>query len=109
MMKLVGREYLSPDTYTKVENINVGNGFGMVIRCAVEELPRYEACPGDSYIHNGMQLLAPSVGYMNDAIGDYLQKRPPENPAVLAMTFSNIDPEVAPDGGHTLYAWAPSI
>ncbi|GAA5521536.1 NAD(P)/FAD-dependent oxidoreductase [Aliifodinibius salicampi] len=106
MMKLVGREYLSPGTYTKVENINVGNGFGMVIRCAVEELPRYEACPGDPHIHNGMQLLAPSVGYMNDAIGDYLQKKPPENPAVLAMTFSNIDPEVAPDGGHTLYAWA---
>ncbi len=106
MMKLVGKEHLSPDTYKKVKNINVGNGFGMVIRCAVEELPRYKACPGDPYIHNGMQLLAPSVDYMNDAIGNYLQKRPPENPAVLAMTFSNIDPEVAPDGGHTLYAWA---
>ncbi|NGP87861.1 phytoene desaturase family protein [Fodinibius halophilus] len=106
MMKLVGRDYLPSSTYQKVENINVGNGFGMVIRCAVEELPRYTACPDDPYVHNGMQLLAPSVQYMNNAIGDYLQKKPPEDPAVLAMTFSNIDPDVAPSGGHTLFAWA---
>lgn len=106
MMKLVGRNHLPESTYEKVENINVGNGFGMVIRCAVEELPRYTACPGDPYIHNGMQLLAPSVQYMNSAIGDYLKKKPPGKPPVLAMTFSNIDPEVAPSGGHTLFAWA---
>ncbi|MEL7834014.1 NAD(P)/FAD-dependent oxidoreductase [Fodinibius sp. Rm-B-1B1-1] len=106
MMKLVGREHLPNATYEKVENINVGNGFGMVIRCAVEELPQYTACPDDPYIHNGMQLLAPSVQYMNNAIGDYHQKKPPKDPAVLAMTFSEIDPDVAPSGGHTLYAWA---
>ncbi|TYP92778.1 Phytoene dehydrogenase-related protein [Fodinibius salinus] len=106
MMKLVGREHLPKSTYKKIENINVGNGFGMVLRCAVEELPQYKACPDDPYIHNGMQLLAPSVQYMNNAIGDYFNKKPPENPAVLAMTFSNIDPDVAPSGGHTLFAWA---
>ena len=106
MMKLVGRDHLPAATYEKVENINVGNGFGMVIRCAVEELPRYTASPDDPYIHNGMQLLAPSVQYMNNAIGDYLQKKPPTDPAVLAMTFSQIDPDVAPSGGHTLFAWA---
>lgn len=106
MMKLVGREHLEPSMYQKVENINVGNGFGMVIRCAVEELPRYTACPDDSHIHKGMQLLAPSVPYMYNAIGDYMKGRPPEHPAVLAMTFSEIDPDVAPSGGHTLFAWA---
>lgn len=106
MMQMVGREHLPDSTYKKVEDINVGNGFGMVLRCAVEELPEYTACPGDPYIHNGMQLLAPSVQYMNNAIGDYLQKKPPADPAVLAMTFSNIDPDVAPSGGHTLFAWA---
>jgi phytoene dehydrogenase-like protein len=106
MMKLVGRDHLPESTYKKVENINVGNGFGMVIRCAVEELPQYKACPHDAYVHNGMQLLAPSVQYMNNAIGDYLKKKPPEDPAVLAMTFSEIDPDMTPSGGHTLYAWA---
>lgn len=106
MMELVGPRHLPSDTYRKIKNINVGNGFGMVVRCAVEELPRYDACPDDPYIHNGMQLLAPSVSYLNDAIGDYLKKKPPKDPAVLAMTFSGIDPDVAPSGGHTLYAWA---
>ncbi|WP_138430374.1 phytoene desaturase family protein [Fodinibius saliphilus] len=106
MMNLVGPDYLPSSTYQKVENINVGNGFGMVIRCAVEELPQYTACLDDSYIHNGMQLLAPSVDYMDNAIGDYMKKKPPEDPAVLAMTFSSIDPDVAPSGGHTLFAWA---
>jgi phytoene dehydrogenase-like protein len=61
MLKLVGREHLDASLFTKVENIQVGNGFGMVIRCAVEELPDYTASPGDPLIHNGMQLLAPSV------------------------------------------------
>lgn len=106
MLKLVGREHLDTSMYKKVKNINTGNGLGMVIRCAVEELPRYTACPEDPYIHNGMQLLAPSVQYMNNAIGNYLRGKPPDHPAVIAMTFSRIDPNVAPDGGHTLYAWA---
>lgn len=106
MLKLVGREHLSDSLFEKVENIQVGNGFGMVIRCAVEELPQYSAAPDDPLIHNGMQLLAPSIGYMNRAIGDYMKGNPPEDPAVLAMTFSKIDPEVAKDGNHTLFAWA---
>lgn len=106
MLKLVGREHLDASLFKKVEDIRVGNGLGMVIRCAVEELPNYTAAPDDPHIHNGMQLLAPSTDYMNRAIGDYLKGIPPEDPAVLAMTFSNIDPDVAPDGNHTLFAWA---
>ena len=106
MLKLVGREHLDDSLFKKVEDIQVGNGFGMVIRCAVEELPQYTAAPDDPIIHNGMQLLAPSVDYMNRAIGDFTKGLPPEDPAVLAMTFSKIDPEVAKDGKHTLFAWA---
>lgn len=106
MLDLVGPEHLDGHLQKRVRDIQVGNGFGMVIRCAVEELPRYEACPDDPYVHNGMQLLAPSVAYMNRAIGDFMKGLPPEEPAVLAMTFSKVDPDVAPDGGHTLFAWA---
>jgi len=106
MLSLIDRRHLDASLITNVENIQVGNGFGMVIRCAVEELPRYSACPDDPYVHNGMQLLAPSVPYMKRAIGDYMKGVPPEAPAVLAMTFSKIDTEVAKDGKHTLFAWA---
>lgn len=106
MLKLVGKDNLSNEHIREVEQINVGNGFGMVIRCAVEELPRYEACPVDPYIHNGLQLLCPSRQYMNNAIADNTKKVPPEKPAVLAMTFSKVDDDVAKSGGHTLFAWA---
>lgn len=106
MMNLVGPEHLDARLYEKVEQINVGNGIGMVLRCAVEELPRYGSCPDDPHVHRGMQLLAPSVPYMRRAVGDYTRGLPPERPPVLAMTFSKIDPEVAPEGSHTLFAWA---
>lgn len=106
MCKMVGREHLDQSLFKRVEDLQIGNGFGMVIRCAVEELPQYTACPDDPHIHNGMQLLAPSTEYMERAIGDYMKRLPPEDPAVLAMTFSKIDPDVAKDGKHTLFAWA---
>ena len=106
MLNMVGREHLDGSLIKKVDNIRVGNGFGMVIRCAVDKLPRYKSCPDDPDIHNGMQLLVPSMQYMNEAIGDYRKGRPPEKPCVLAMTFTEIDPELAPPDKHLLYAWA---
>jgi phytoene dehydrogenase-like protein len=106
MLKMVGPDHLSSSFLHRVDNINVGNGFGMVFRSAVEELPQYTACPDDPHVHNGLQLLCPSMDYMNNAIADYQRGNPPEKPAVVAMTFSKIDPDVAPDGKHTLFAWA---
>lgn len=106
MLKLVGPDHLDGHLVKRVGDINVGNGFGMVIRCAVEELPQYEACPGDPHVHNGLQMLCPSRDYMFRAIGDYQAKRPPAEPAVVAMTFTKTDPTLAPEGKHTLFAWA---
>ncbi len=106
MLKMVGPDHLDAKLLHRVKNINVGNGFGMVVRCAVSELPEYTACPEDDDIHRGLQLLCPSREYMNNAIGDFQKGLPPEKPAVVAMTFSKIDPTLAPDGGHTLFTWA---
>lgn len=106
MLKMVGAEHLQPSLLKRVRNINVGNGIGMVLRCAVEELPEYTACPDDRDIHNGLQLLCPSREYMNNAIGDYQKGLPPEKPAVIAMTFSKIDTSLCPPDTHILFAWA---
>lgn len=106
MLNLVGSQHIAPGLLKKVKRINVGNGFGMVIRCAVEELPRYEACPDDPFVHNGLQLLCPSQQHMNEAIADHLAGRPPHRPVVLPMTFSKIDADVAKSGGHTMFVWA---
>lgn len=106
MLKMVGADHLDASLIHRVKHINIGNGFGMVLRCAVRELPEYTACPGDEDVHKGLQLLCPSREYMNRAIGDYQKGLPPEEPAVVAMTFSKIDPTLAPDGGQTLFLWA---
>jgi len=106
MLELLGPDHLPSSMIKAVENINVGNGFGMVIRAAVEELPNYTSAPNDPEIHNGLQLLCPDQDFMHRAIGDYQKKEPPQQPPVVAMTFSKIDEDVAPSGGHTLFAWA---
>lgn len=106
MLKLVGPDHLDPKLFHRVEHINVGNGFGMVLRCAVKELPQYTSCPGDPHIHNGLQLLCPDMPYMKRAIGNYHKGLPPDEPAVVAMTFSKIDPTLCPPGAHTLFLWA---
>ncbi|MCH8567491.1 MAG: NAD(P)/FAD-dependent oxidoreductase [Balneolales bacterium] len=106
MLDMVGSDHLPENTVQSVRNINVGNGFGMVLRCAVKELPVYESAPQDPHIHNGLQLLCPDMDYMKRAIGNYYKGLPPDEPAVVAMTFSKIDPSLCDEGAHTLFLWA---
>jgi phytoene desaturase len=108
-LDLIGAENLPDEIIKRVRNIRVGNGFGMIVRCAVKELPKYVCAPDSNNAiadcHKGLQLLCPSVQYLERAYADFLQGRPSENPAALAMTFSAIDPTLAPAGHHTLFIW----
>ena len=94
----------------RVEHLRVGNGFGMIVRHAVSELPRYAGQPVDargiSSCHSSLQLLCPSRRYLRDAFLDYQRGEPPRRPAVLAMTFSALDPSLAPPGKQVLFTWA---
>ena len=88
----------------------IGNGFGMIVRYAMEELPDYltqpspaDGSPGPQ--HRALQFICPSVEYLERAYGDYLGGRPAEEPALIAMTFSAVDPTLAPPGKHTLFLW----
>jgi phytoene dehydrogenase-like protein len=90
----------------KIERINTGNGFGMVIRCAMDRLPRYAVGENESReILRGIQLLCPSVQYLHDCYADFLKGVPSKDPAGIGMTFSAIDPTLAPEGKHTLFVW----
>lgn len=109
LLGLVGREQLPGDLGARVERIRVGNGFGMTVRCAADALPDYIAAPSGGKphpSHHGLQLLCPSVDYLHQAYRDFRQGMPARDPAVIAMTFSAIDPDVAPAGKHTLFLWA---
>ena len=94
----------------RVDHLRVGNGFGMIVRHAVHELPRYEGQPTDargiSPCHSSLQLLCPTRDHLRQAFLDYQRGEPPRRPAVLGMTFSALDPTLAPPGKHTLFTWA---
>ncbi len=115
MLSLVGREHLPAGLADRVENLRIGNGFGMVLRCASTELPNYTAMPHDAAAldprtpldcHTGLQLLLPDTQYLEHAYADYLRGLNSRDPALLLMTFSAIDPSLAPPGRHTVYIWS---
>lgn len=86
--------------------VRVGNGLGLAIRVATNSLPPYPSAQENPGAYNGMQLLAPSREHLKSAYGDFLSGQSPTHPAVLAMSFSAIDPTIAPKGKHNLTLWS---
>jgi len=99
LLAAAGRE--PPDARARVR---VGDGIGAAVRLAGTALPRYPDAPSDAL--HGMQLLVTDRIELRRAYADWLVGRPPENPAVLAMTPTALDPSLAPPGRHTITLWA---
>jgi phytoene dehydrogenase-like protein len=94
----------------RVARTRIGNGFGMIVRHAVEELPDYGEgpagpLPGTKDYQTSLQLLCPSVDYLNSSHRDFMFGLPPQKPSVVAMSFSSLDPTLAPPGKHVLFTW----
>ncbi len=98
------KDWTPPELRSRLAKVHVGNGFGMVLRCAMDALPQYQSRDSEGIL-NGLQLLCPSVQYLHDAYADYLKGLPSEYPAAIGMTFSAVDPTLAPAGKHTLFVW----
>lgn len=93
-----------------IANSRIGNGFGMIVRYAMNELPNYTALPSGvdgnaSPHHRALQFVCPDLAYLERAYGDYLGGYPSRDPALIAMTFSAVDETLAPPGKHTLFLW----
>jgi phytoene dehydrogenase-like protein len=96
----------------RVARTRIGNGFGMIVRHAVEELPDYGdksapagPLPGTKDYQTSLQLLCPSMDYLNSSHRNFMFGLPPKQPSVVAMSFSALDPTLAPEGKHTLFTW----
>ena len=96
----------------RVARTRIGNGFGMIVRHAVEELPDYGDAsapagplPGTRDYQTSLQLLCPSVDYLTSSHRDFMFGLPPGKPSVVAMSFSSLDPTLAPPGKHVLFTW----
>jgi len=94
----------------RIARTRIGNGFGMIVRHAVEELPDYGdgppgPLPGTKDYQTSLQLLCPSMDYLNSSHRDFMFGLPPQKPSVVAMSFSSLDPTLAPPGKHVLFTW----
>jgi len=109
-LKMLDAEVVPARLRRKIERARTGNGFGMVVRYAMNELPEYTAAPtGNPAVggahHNALQLICPSLDYLDAAYAGYQAGMPSRDPALVAMTFSKADPSLAPEGKHTLFLW----
>ncbi len=109
-MRMLEDAPVPPQARRLATNSRIGNGFGMIVRYAMDELPNYTALPspadgsaGDN--HRALQFICPDMAYLERAYGDYLGGQPSRDPALIAMTFSAVDPTLAPPGKHTLFLW----
>lgn len=99
-----------PGMRRAIDRSRIGNGFGMIVRMAVHELPNYTHAPtpvGSDRAphHNAMQFICPSIDYLNKAYADYAAGRPSDDPALISMTWSAIDDTLAPAGKHVCFLW----
>jgi phytoene dehydrogenase-like protein len=85
--------------------MRTGNGFGAVLRLALNAPVRYAAHPGRD-ARTGLQLLCRDRRQIDVAYADYLCGRPAADPPIVAMTFSAVDDSLAPPGGEVLWLWA---
>jgi phytoene dehydrogenase-like protein len=85
--------------------MQVGNGFGAVLRLALDSPVEYVAHPGRE-ARVGLQLLCRDRQQILSAYGDYLRREPTRDPPIVAMTFSAVDDSLAPPGGEVLWLWA---
>ncbi|MFC9877654.1 phytoene desaturase family protein [Nocardia salmonicida] len=85
--------------------IRVGPGIGMVVRLATDRLPEYPGASRDESAR-GLQFLVSDRRQLRLAHGAALAGSLPPRPVVLAMSFSALDPSIAPAGEHQLSLWA---
>lgn len=103
VLESLGR-LLPPDHRPDLTRMRTGNGFGAILRLALDRPVSYEGHPGVEP-RVALQLLCPSRSHIHSAYGDYLAGRPSRRPPLVAMTFSAVDPSLAPEGHEVLWLW----
>ncbi|MEM1127689.1 MAG: NAD(P)/FAD-dependent oxidoreductase [Bacteroidota bacterium] len=86
------------------DQLRIGNGFGAILRLALDKPISYTAWPGPE-ARRALQLVCRSPHQVLSAYGDYLRGVPASDPPIVAMTFSAVDDTLAPPGGEVLWLW----
>lgn len=88
-----------------LDGVRVGNGFGAVLRLALDKPVQYAAQPGDE-ARTALQLVCRDRGQLMNSYADYLRGEPASDPPIVGMSFSAVDDTLAPPGGEVLWLWA---
>jgi phytoene dehydrogenase-like protein len=89
---------------SEVRRLRVGNGFGAMLRLALEGPVSYTASPGrDARV--ALQLLCRDRAQISRAHAEFRRGDPAADPPLVAMTFSAVDASLAPPGGEVLWLW----
>ena len=88
----------------EAKNLRVGNGFGAILRLALDRPVEYAGAPGVE-ARTGLGLVCHSTEQIARAYGSYLTGDLPDDPPIVAMTFSAVDDSLAPPGGEVLWLW----
>ncbi len=99
--RLLPREHRPPEA----DGMRVGNGFGAILRLALDKPVEYAAAPGIES-RTALQLVCRDRQQIHDAYADYLKGRPAADPPIVGMSFSAVDDTLAPPGGEVLWLWA---
>jgi phytoene dehydrogenase-like protein len=99
-------DLLLPDAHrpSEADGLRIGNGFGIMLRLALDRPVAYAAHPGRE-ARVGLQLLCRDLPHIHTAYGEYLAGHPASDPPIVAMTFSAADETLAPEGGEVLWLW----
>ena len=93
------------DRPAQADQMRVGNGFGAILRLALDKPLEYASSPGLES-RTGLQLLCRNRQQISDAYADYLKGHPAQDPPIVGMSFSAVDDTLAPPGGEVLWLWA---
>lgn len=104
-LDLLAHELPGPGLDRWRRRIRPGFGLGMVVRLGTTDLPRY---PGVSTEESarGLQLLVTDRRHLDRRYGVAAAGGLDADPAVLAMSFTSLDPSLAPEGRHELTLWS---
>ncbi len=96
--------YLSHRELTYLKHLRV-QGFSIKVNCAISELPEFSCLPvhnGAGPEHMGGIIVAPSIEYLERAYDEAKYGKPSSKPYLDCFIQSVHEPEVAPNGTHTL-------
>lgn len=103
--QLLDKSLVPADLRRKLERLRAGgtNISEFKIDAALSGPLDWSRFPHGQEFSVGMQLLCPSMEYLDYVFADIERGVPPEEPAIMVGTASVLDPSLAPNGGHTLW------